>query len=256
VTLIGGRYDGEAFVEGGASRPRAGLIEDFHLTGDLDQDGREEAVVMLWESSGGSGTMIYLAIMGRREGEPVNLGTAAVGDRVGIRSAKVIEQRIELEVVQAGPEDAACCPGEKATVVWSLSSDGLTKLSSTVTGRLSLADLVGPEWLLTHMGREESVPAEPEITLILEGKQIAGGSGCNRYFAGVETGATPGSLTVGVIGTTRMACPQAIMALEQRYLEALEGVTRFAFYAGKLVLTTDGEGAPTQLLFVPREPAD
>ncbi len=56
VTLTDGRYEGEPFVEGGASAPAAGLVEDFLLTCDLDGDGREEAVVLLWESSGGSGT--------------------------------------------------------------------------------------------------------------------------------------------------------------------------------------------------------
>ena len=55
VTLTGGRWEGEPFVEGGASRPTVGLVDHFILTGDLDGDGLDEAVTFLWESSGGSG---------------------------------------------------------------------------------------------------------------------------------------------------------------------------------------------------------
>ncbi|MDX2437573.1 MAG: hypothetical protein QNL88_11050, partial [Acidobacteriota bacterium] len=62
VTLDDGRWQGAPYVEGGASRPSAGLVRNFVLSGDLNGDGRDEAVVLVWESSGGSGTREYLAI--------------------------------------------------------------------------------------------------------------------------------------------------------------------------------------------------
>ena len=36
ITLRDGRWEGEPFIKGGASRPAVGLVEDFSLTGDLD----------------------------------------------------------------------------------------------------------------------------------------------------------------------------------------------------------------------------
>ena len=91
VILVDGLYEGEPFVEGGAARPTVGLAPDFRRTGDLDGDGTEEAVVVLWESSGGSGTFNYVAVAGRREGQVVNLGTAELGDRVQVRAARVVD---------------------------------------------------------------------------------------------------------------------------------------------------------------------
>ena len=56
VTLKDGLWEGESLQPGGTSRPRVSLGGDFHLLGDLDGDGAEEAVVVLAQSSGGSGT--------------------------------------------------------------------------------------------------------------------------------------------------------------------------------------------------------
>ena len=66
VTLISGRWEGEPYVDGGASRPAVGLVEHFILPGDLNGDGLDEAVTLLWESSGGSGNRLYLAVVARQ----------------------------------------------------------------------------------------------------------------------------------------------------------------------------------------------
>lgn len=254
VTLDDGEWEGEPFVPGGVSRPRLELARGFCLVGDLDGDAGEEAVVLLSESSGGSGTNGYLAVAGRRGGGLVNLGTALVGDRVQIRRARIAGRRIELDVVQAGSEDAACCPSQKATRVWALGADGLKEVASEITGSLSLADLGGVEWVLTHFGWEDPAPPEPAITLVFEGGGIAGSSGCNRYFAGVEAGEAPGELEIGPAGATRMACPEEEMALEDRYLKALGRVDRFAFATGRLLLTWSEHGSTGSMLFAPGQP--
>jgi len=106
VRLEQGFWEGEPFVPSGASRPRVQLVRDFLRTGDVNGDGRAEAVVLLGESSGGSGARVYLAVAGRQSGQVVNLATVSVGDRVQVRAARVASRRIELDVVQAGPQDA------------------------------------------------------------------------------------------------------------------------------------------------------
>ena len=253
VTLIDGRYEGEPFVEGGASAPAAGFVEDFLLTGDLDGDGRNEAVVLLWENSGGSGTRSYLAAMGRSQGGIENLGTILIGDRVQVRSASLVGDAIELELVEAGPEDAACCPTQKTTKTWGLGPEGLMMTASEVTGTLSLADLQGPEWVLTKFEMNEPVPEGVGITFMFDGDRVTGSGGCNRYF-GAVTGDVPGELAFGPMGSTQMACPDPAGALEHRYLTTLGNTTRYQFLAGNLVLTgTTGEQTMT-LIFTPREP--
>jgi heat shock protein HslJ len=101
----------------------------------------------------------------------------------------------------------------------------------------------------------ESLAPQPEITLVFDGERISGSSACNRYFAGVkETGELPGDLHISEIGGTRMACPEEVMTLENRYLEALGSVTRYSFMAGKLALSWRKNGASGTLLFIPRQP--
>ncbi len=253
VRLADGRYAGEPFVEGGASRPTVGLAADFRLTGDLDGDGTDEAVVLLWESSGGSGTFDYLAVVGRRAEEAVNLGTAELGDRVQVRAGRVVDGAVELDVVQAGPDDAACCPSQTATRTFALGPDGLAETSIQVTGVLSLATLEGVEWVLTMFDRSEPAPPEPEVTLVFSDGRIAGRSGCNRYFAGVVEGDLPGDIAVGQIGASRMACPDEAMRLEQYYLTALGGATKFGFVTGRLVVTCHVDDAISSMTFVARE---
>ena len=255
VQLQGGKYEGEPFDPEGSSRPRVGLVEDFLLTSDLDGDGREEAIVMLWESSGGSGTYTYLAVLGREGSDVVNLATADIGDRVQIRDARISGDRIELDVVQAGPEDAACCPGEMATLAWSLDGDALKPVDSGVeTTRLSVAALTGPEWVLDRLDREEPAPDKPEVTVLFEENRIAGGGGCNRYMGTVTEGDMPGDLTVGLLASTMMACPPEVMELEDRYRQQLEKVVKYGFLNRQLILTFEkDDGNVGAMSFTPRQ---
>ena len=236
------------FVEGGASRPTVGLIDHFILTGDLDGDWLDEAAMLLWESSGGSGNRLYLAVMGAPRWDIENLGTALIGDRVQIRSGTIEDGRITLDIVRAGPEDAACCPTEKALVTWTLNEDGLSRIADETTGTLSLADLGGHEWILLELGREQPLPEDVEISLLFQDDRVSGHSGCNSYFAGVVS-PNPGELGFNGMGATRMACPEAMMDLERRYLSTLAGASGFSFLAGRLVLTCDTDEGPQALVF-------
>ena len=252
VTLVDGRWEGEPCVEGGASRPSVGLVEDFHLPGDLDGDGQDEAVITLWQSSGGSGTFNYVAVVGRKNGEIINLGTAAMGDRVQVRSGRIDGGVIIFDVVQQGEGDAACCPAQLATRTWSLADDQLKEGEAKITGKLSLATLTGTGWVLTHLNRNEPIQEGAEVTLDFAEDRVSGKSACNRYSAGVEQGEAPGDLKIGLAMGTRMACPGELMDLESKYLDALSQVTGFSFLAGKLVLTWEKDGNWSAMMFNPR----
>jgi heat shock protein HslJ len=253
VTLVDGGWAGEPSAPGAASRPTVGLVKHFWMSGDLDGDGSAEAVVLLWESGGGSGTENYVAALGRRHGEIVNLGTGLMGDRVQLKEARITDGKIELDVVQAGPEDAMCCPSQKATRVWALEAGGLSEGDSVATGTLSTEDLADREWVLTHFNWEDPAPAEPEVTLVYEEGRLAGASGCNRYTAGVEPGEMAGDLVVGPAAGTRMACPEELMTIEDLYLTQLGAVSGFGFLAGKLGLSWRTDDASGVMLFRPRE---
>ena len=256
ITLSDGRWEGKPYVEGGASRPAAGLVEGFRLTGDLDGDGSDETVVLLWTSTGGSGVFSYVAAMKQNGSQHangvVNLGTAALGDRVQVRGGRIVDRRIVLDVVQQAPGDAACCPSQLATRNWTL-EQGLQEQPAEITGTLSVDTIAGREgdqtWHLTQLAAGKALADGVTITLRLDGDKLVGGSGCNRYFAGVKDGEVPGDLNIGPIGGTRMACPGEAMTSEQRYLRALGASSRFNFLAGDLLLTGEHDGQLTTLRF-------
>ena len=253
IELSDGRWEGEPYVEGGSSRPVVGLVGDFRLTADLDGDGVEESVFLLWSSTGGSGTFDYLAVLGRdSDGSAETLATAALGDRVQVRSAEIIEGHIALEVLQPGPEDAACCPGQKVRRIFALEGGEVVEVSSEDQGRISASDLAG-EWRLTHFGWDEEVPEGIEISLRFEGERIGGLAACNNYSGAVIGGESPGELFVGgPIALTRKMCPPALMDAEQRYLEMLQNIEKFSFTAGRLVLSwrSEEDGASGALVFL------
>ncbi|MFN4059050.1 MAG: META domain-containing protein [Roseinatronobacter sp.] len=82
--------------------------------------------------------------------------------------------------------------------------------------------LTGPEWKVTSLlGRALG----PEMTLSFSGVEVAGRSSCNRYLAALHI--EGGQLSLRDLGTTRLGCDLAARNLEQRFLNALEGVSGF-----------------------------
>lgn len=251
VTLRNGEYEGEPFVAGGASRPTVTLVDDLMLGGDLDGDGEDEAVVFLSESSGGSGTNLYVAAVAK-EGEILrNVATALVGNRVQIRTAEVSGGVVALDVVQAGPEDAMCCPSQTARRSWKLENGALVEQPIQDVGTLSLDILAGTEWRLEWIRRDAPVADFVEITLTYEDGQFVGSGGCNRYFAQVDAGDGPGDIQVGPAGATRRMCPEPQMSAESQYLNALSNAVKFSFFNTRLTLTYETFDGLEMLVFTP-----
>ena len=252
VALVDGRWEGEPLAPGGAARPRVHFVRDFHLVGDVDGDGQPEGVVLLGASGGGTGDLIHVAVVARRDERWQNVATAVVGDRVQLRAARLAGGGIVLDVVQAGVGDAMCCPGDLVTRAWKFTGAGLTEAPAVPTGRLSLATLAGTEWVLRSWAWDEAAPSEPEVTLVVEHDRFAGRSGCNRYVAPVTADAMPGALRLGPAAGTRMACPEPAAGVELRFLSQLQGVKRFGFMAGQLALSYEKDGVQGTMLFMGR----
>jgi len=111
VKLSAGEYVGQPFEEGGASLPTVTL--QGVTAGDLNQDGLDDAVVLLAENSGGSGTFIYLAAVLNNNGDLLNTSTISLGDRVRVQSIQVVDGKILVSLLAHAPEDPLCCPTQK-----------------------------------------------------------------------------------------------------------------------------------------------
>ena len=256
VPLANGRWEGEPFVPDGASRPTVYIVDNMRLTGDINGDGADEAVVLLGQNSGGSGEFMYLAVVGHRDGTIENLDTTLIGDRIQIRGASIDGGRITLDVVRHGPEDPACCPGELATMEWEMTEQGLSAVADSAgTDRLTLDTILDIEWVLKEWKRNEPAEATPEVVLKYTDGRFIGIGGCNTFFASSQPGSKPGHISVGPPGRTRKACPESVMEIEERFLKQLDGTRKFGFVTERLALTYEIDGTYEMMLFDRRRPS-
>ncbi len=255
IKLVDGGWKGRPYKKGSASRPVVNFVRDFRMTGDLDRDGTDEAVVLLNYAPGGTGQLLYLAVMARRKGKVENVATTLIGDRVQIRDVRIEPSRVLADVVQAGPKDAMCCPGELTTREWTLDPTG--KLNPVVATakpeRLTLETIGNTEWVLRSWDLKAPAPAQPIITLILKDGRFTGSSGCNNYFAPVKQGNIPGDVEISPAGTTRKSCPEKEMSIERRFLDQLARVRKFSFQVTRLALSWEKEGVWKTMLFDKRQ---
>jgi len=248
VTLVNGVYHGEPAAPGGASHPMLTLWEPTLHFGDLDGAEGNEAVAAFSATTGGSGEFVYVAVFGVRDGTLLNLGTAPVGDRTELQSLWLERGKILMDVIEAGPEDAACCPTQVARKTYGLEGGALKQLSSEVRGVLALSMLAANEWQLAELDGQP-LPAGIEPPLIhFEGETVRGFSGCNRFTASVKE-TKPGEIDVGPGASTKMACPPPQMELEQKFLTQLDAVSRYSYLAGQLALSWQDKEKTGMLVF-------
>ena len=93
VSLVNGKLEGRSSRKE-PIRPIVKLLEPVRVTGDMNGDGVEESVVLLNLSTGGTGQLLHVAVVGRRSGRVENLATRMIGDRVQIRDVRITRQEV------------------------------------------------------------------------------------------------------------------------------------------------------------------
>jgi heat shock protein HslJ len=93
-----------------------------------------------------------------------------------------------------------------------------------VTGNAIEPTLEGVRWRLSEYlgesGKLQPVNSDTVIDVQFAGGKVTGSAGCNRYFGGYTSG-PEGRLVIGKMGSTQMACAQAVASQEHRYLVLL-----------------------------------
>ena len=240
VTLTDGKYEGEPFVEGGASRPTVIFIPDPVAYGDLNGDGQDDAVVLLAENSGGSGTFVYLAAVANQDSQPVNMATTLLGDRVQVNSITIPDNQMVVDMVQAGPDDPMCCPSQQVIKTYELQGDQLVEISSQeVTGGAQAAGtLEGSSWILTSLNGTEPLPETTITASFGEDGTLNGTNGCNRYGAAYQVDGDNIAINLGP--TTMMACPDPVMKQADDYMAALASAVTYQIQGDTLELSDAG----------------
>jgi heat shock protein HslJ len=85
--------------------------------------------------------------------------------------------------------------------------------------------LSGSEWLLEDLAGAGVLDNVPATLAFPESGKTAGNGSCNRFFGSVEIHGDV--IHFGALASSRMACPEAVMNQETKYLQALQAAERF-----------------------------
>jgi len=102
--------------------------------GDLDGDGIGDAAVVLRSDPGGSGRFFTLVEMKNRNGIPLAIAHAELGDRIRLDSLAIESGAIRVRLLTQGPADGLCCPTQLERRIYHTSGDTLIGIA-TVVGR-------------------------------------------------------------------------------------------------------------------------
>lgn len=137
IQLVNGSYEGGAGSESLQVR-----LADLNATGDLNGDGLEDWVVLISETMGGSGVFESLVAVVNQNGEPVQAGSAQLGDRVQVNSLSIQQGEVRVDQVVHAPNDPLCCPTQPQSSTYRLTDSGLFLVHvSTQTSGGALRDL-------------------------------------------------------------------------------------------------------------------
>ena len=105
------------------------------------------------------------------------------------------------------------------------------------------SDLTGSTWLAEDIMGAGVVDRVQSTLQPMPDGRIAGSGGCNR-FTGKGVIAN-GKVDIGLLATTRMACPPAVMDQEDKYLKALAASKRYEIGPEGLMRFFDEAGIVT-----------
>lgn len=123
VPLTDGKYE-----EGAPGSPDylSVSVTDFIARGDLNGDGENEAVAIVAENYGGSGTFVFLAVYQYVNDEAVFLTSVFLDDRPLINALAVEDEEIFVDATIHNTDDPLCCPSLPTTRNYLLNGVNLT----------------------------------------------------------------------------------------------------------------------------------
>jgi hypothetical protein len=88
--------------------------------GDVDGDGREDAIVITVDNGGGTGMFDAALVYMMRDGQPTQVAVIPGGDRGdgGLRAVEVEPGGVKVERFLSGDGDGACCPSKLTIEHW------------------------------------------------------------------------------------------------------------------------------------------
>jgi hypothetical protein len=105
-------------------------LTDFVVFGDLDFDGDDDAVAVMYTNGGGSGGFLDLIAILNDNGEPRPAASQFLGDRANINAIAIDRGKITIDMITHGPNDPMCCPSLPVVLSFELLENELVPATS------------------------------------------------------------------------------------------------------------------------------
>lgn len=125
ITLTDGTY------ENAADRVHV-VLQPLFAYGDATRDSVDDVAVLMASNTGGSGTFIQLIVMADDGGQPTQVASSLLGDRVDVQELAIDEGLVIVTMVQQGPTDPMCCPSQNVKQAYVVDGDQLTLVAEEV----------------------------------------------------------------------------------------------------------------------------
>ena len=205
-------------------------LTDNLVAGELGKGGQAAAVVLVTQP-GGSGTFYDLAIVAKIDGEPVNVATIFIGDRVQINAISIDNGEVVLDMITHGPDDPMCCPAQHVIQTFSLQG---SELVPTSTEFISITNIIWKWEEFQEMNDNLVIVEDPQqYTLeFLSDGQVNVIADCNA--AGGTYTVDGSQLTIEIATTTMAICPPD--SLSEEYLRLLNDAVSYFLESGQLFI--------------------
>jgi putative lipoprotein len=106
--------------------------------------------------------------------------------------------------------------------------------------------LLGTRWLLEDLGGAGVIDEASATLEFPEPGKVEGSGSCNRFFGTVSIDGT--AISIHPLGTTRMACAEAVAMQEVSYIRALQSAERFVLQRTALLIYVRGMQDPLRFI--------
>lgn len=129
-TFKNGHYEFETKINGESC---ASCIEKASMgeivLGGLSNSGDKDAVSIIYNETGGSGTYVYLNLYVNKNGQMAQSGyPISLGDRVKVEKITIKNKNIILDMITHGKGEPLCCPTTKEIRIFKIESGKLKQV--------------------------------------------------------------------------------------------------------------------------------
>ena len=248
ITLANGAYEEKGVA--GVSDKRVIRVFGEPVYGDLDADGDDDAVLMMYEQTGGSGTFYYVAVALNEDGIYHGTDTMFIGDRIAPQTLRIQDGRpLVTYADRAANEPFSTQPhiGKSIVVYVNAKTHTIGELAQNFEGeadpsRMTL-EMTQWKWIKTvHAPRTITPRVADKFSLrFTADSRVQIKTDCNTMGA---TFARQGAqLIIEDMVSTKMTCENS---QEMLFADMLKQVTSYSFTSkGELLLKLRDGGVIT-----------